>query len=117
MGPFAAGQVVLLPFPFSDLSRSKFRPALLLADAERGDWIACQITSNPYSDTRAVLLTDNDFTSGGLQRLSHVRPGKLFTANASLFATTAGVIAADKLDETRNAVVALIRGQDQDRLR
>ena len=72
------------------------------------------MTSNPYSYTHAVLLTDNDFTSGGLQRLSHVRPGKLFTANASLFATTAGVIAADKLDETRNAVVAMIRGQDQD---
>jgi len=47
MGPFAAGQVVLLPFPFSDLSRSKFRPALLLADAGRGDWIACQITRKP----------------------------------------------------------------------
>lgn len=47
MGAFAAGQVVLLPFPFSDLTRSKLRPALLLADAGRDDWIACQITSNP----------------------------------------------------------------------
>ena len=112
MGSFAAGQIVLLPFPFSDLSRSKFRPALLLGDADRDDWIACQITSNPYSDTRAMVLTDKDFTSGGLQRLSHARPGKLFTANASLFTTTAGVIVADKLDEIRNAVIALIRARD-----
>lgn len=37
MGAFAAGQVVLLPFPFSDLTRSKLRPALLLADAGRDD--------------------------------------------------------------------------------
>lgn len=110
MGAFAAGQVVLLPFPFSDLSHSKFRPALLLADAERGDWIACQITSNPYADPRAVLLGDDDFASGGLQRPSYVRPGKLFTASASLFAATAGVIVTGKLDETRNAVVALIQG-------
>jgi hypothetical protein len=46
MGTLAAGQVVVLPFPFSDLSRKKLRPALLLADAGRGDWIACQITSD-----------------------------------------------------------------------
>lgn len=48
MGSFATGQVVLLPFPFSDLSRSKYRPAAILADAGRGDWVLCQITSNPY---------------------------------------------------------------------
>ena len=48
--------VVVLPFPFSDLSRNKYRPALVLADAGRGDWIACQITSNPYSDPRALAL-------------------------------------------------------------
>lgn len=113
MGAFAAGQVVLLPFPFSDLSHSKFRPALLLADAERGDWIACQITSNPYADAHAVLLTNDDFISGGLQRLSYVRPGKLFTANASLFAATAGVIVAGKLDEIRNAVITLVQGRDK----
>ncbi|GBL46119.1 hypothetical protein SFMTTN_1931 [Sulfuriferula multivorans] len=53
------------------------------------------------------MLTDGDFVSGGLHRLSHVRPGKLFTANALLFATKAGVIMVDKLDETQNDVVAL----------
>jgi hypothetical protein len=50
MGAFAAGQVVVLPFPFSDLTRNKFRPALLLADVGRGDWIACQITSNAFAE-------------------------------------------------------------------
>ena len=58
MGAFAAGQVVLLAFPFSDLSRSKFRPALLLASVGHGDWVACQITSNPYGDLRAIALSD-----------------------------------------------------------
>jgi mRNA interferase MazF len=41
----AAGQIVLIPFPFSDLSRSKLRPEMALADAGRGDWILCQITT------------------------------------------------------------------------
>ena len=69
MGPFAAGQVVLLAFPFSDLSRSKLRPALLLAAAGRGDWIACQITSNPYADPRAIPLAEAAFVTGGFGRV------------------------------------------------
>ena len=48
----ATGAVVLVPFPFSDLSRAKRRPAVVLADAGRGDWILCQVTSNPYGDSR-----------------------------------------------------------------
>jgi hypothetical protein len=34
MGAFARGQVITLPFPYSDLSAQKLRPALLLADHE-----------------------------------------------------------------------------------
>lgn len=80
----AAGAVVLVPFPFSDLSRSKLRPAVTLADAGRGDRVLCQITSNPYSDPRAVEISDEDFRTGSLQVESYARPGKLLTANQSL---------------------------------
>jgi len=67
MGSFAAGSVVLVRFPFSDLSQSKLRPAVVLADCGRGDWLLCQITSNPYSDSRAVQLVDSDFRAGSLR--------------------------------------------------
>ncbi len=50
MGGLRAGLVVLVRFPFSDLSTSKLRPALILASAGGTDWVLCQITSNPYSD-------------------------------------------------------------------
>ena len=60
MGTFAAGHVVVVRFPFSDLSSAKWRPALILADASRGDWILCQITSNPYGDLRALPLSPTD---------------------------------------------------------
>lgn len=49
------GEVVLVPFPFSDLSQSKVRPAVCLADAGRGDWVLCQITSNPYGDPAETI--------------------------------------------------------------
>lgn len=88
MGALAIGQVVLVPFPFSDLSSAKMRPAIVLANAGRDDWILCQVTSNPYGDTKAVTLTDKDFKSGSLRVTSYARPGKLFTANESLIAET-----------------------------
>ena len=57
MGTLAAGQVVLVHFPFSDLTASKLRPAVVLAEARRGDWILCQITSKSYGDTRAIPVS------------------------------------------------------------
>jgi len=53
MGTLAVGQVIVLPFPFSDLQK-KIRPALLLASVGRGDWIVCQITSKAYFDALAI---------------------------------------------------------------
>lgn len=111
MGTLAAGQVVVLPFPFSDLSQKKLRPALLLADAGRGDWIACQITSNPYADTRAIQLADSEFAEGGLQRISYLRPGKLFTCHESLPVNTVGALSKAALQQARTAVVQMIQGE------
>jgi mRNA interferase MazF len=108
MGPFTAGQVVLLPFPFSDLSRNKLRPALLLAHAGRTDWIACQITSNPYADPRAVQLEAEGFSLGGLQIVSYIRPGKLFTANETLIEADAGLVNPQMLEKVRNAVITIV---------
>ncbi len=80
----AARGAVLVPFPFSDLSQAKLRPAIALADAGRGDWILCQVTSNPYSDARAITLVKASFAAGSLRVTSYARPGKLFTANRDL---------------------------------
>ena len=104
-----AGSVVLVPFPFSDLSQSKLRPAVVLAGAERGDWILCQVTSKPYADARAVELTDNDFERGSLRVVSYARPAKLFTAHESLFVSEAGVLGVGPLKRITDEVVSVIQ--------
>ena len=50
MEEFVKGDVVVLPFPFSDLSNSKKRPALVVANLEGEDIILCQITSKARID-------------------------------------------------------------------
>ena len=106
----SAGAVVLVRFPFSDLSRSKLRPAVVLADAGRGDRVLCQITSKSYGDTRAVTLEQSAFTSGSLRVTSYVRPGKLFTASGDLMTKEVGVLAPETLTRVIDAVTNLLRG-------
>ena len=109
MGAFARGQVITLPFPYSDLSAQKLRPALLLADAGHGDWVLCQITSNSNADKNAVLLTDDDFSAGGLQRISYARTSKLFTAHESIFRRNVGVISELTFAKIIQAAVDLLQ--------
>jgi len=105
----AVGSVVLVPFPFSDLSQSKRRPAVVLASAERGGWILCQVTSKPYADVRAVGLADDDFERGSLRLLSYARPAKLFTAHESLFVSEVGLLSAGPLKKIADEVVSVIQ--------
>jgi hypothetical protein len=86
----AAGWIVLVPFPFSNLSQAKLRPALVLTNAGRGDWILYQDTRNPYGDTRTVELVDDNFATGSLRVASVARPGKLFTASQGLIVGSVG---------------------------
>ena len=103
------GTVVLVRFPFSDLSGAKLRPAVVLAEAGRDDYILAQITSNPYADPRAVELGVSSFAHGGLDRISFARPGKLFTANAALVSRSVGDLNAETASSVVEAVVRLFR--------
>lgn len=103
------GAVILVHFPFSDLSQTKLRPAVVLADAGRGDWILCQVTSNPYGDARAIELEDASFNVGALRGVSYARPGKLFTASQRLIFVEVGKLKPGPLRRVTDSVVSLLR--------
>ncbi|CAN5758171.1 hypothetical protein BH23CHL2_BH23CHL2_06670 [soil metagenome] len=101
--------VVLVSFPFSDLSQAKPRPAVVLADAGRDAWNLCQVTSKPYSDPQAIVLVDDDFVSGSLRITSYARPGKLFTANRDLMVRQVGVLQEEPFGQIIDAIVNLLQ--------
>ena len=114
MALLAAGKVVLVAFPFSDLSQSKLRPAVVLADADRGDWILCQITSRPYGDSRAIALKNNNFTVGSLRVESFVRPGKLFTGSHTLVVQEVGQLNGETTRQIISAVIEILEPRTED---
>jgi mRNA interferase MazF len=109
MGPLAKGSVILVRFPFSDLSSTKLRPAVILAEAGRDDWILCQVTSNPYADGKAIKIVDADFSEGGLRIESYARLGKLFTANSAIFSGIAGTLKTETTSRLIESVIAILR--------
>ena len=84
MVALSPASIVVIPFPFSDLSGTKLRPALVLAETGHNDWLLCQITSKAYVDPSAVRLTNAEISKGSLNTVSFARPMKLFTANIDL---------------------------------
>lgn len=109
MGAPAVGDVVVLPFPFSDLSDVKKRPAMVVALASGGDVVLCQITSQPYAQQTAIALHDSDFSTGGLNQASYARPDKLFTASPALIIATAGHLSENATSRVRAESAARFR--------
>lgn len=80
--------VILLPFPYSDLSLPKKRPAIVLSNKDYNvhnqDVICCAITSNPKNYINSVKIGSKDFENGKLPYESTIKPNKIFTLMQSL---------------------------------
>lgn len=103
------GDVVVLPFPFSDLSQTKRRPALVVAEAGGDELLLCQITSQDIRDRHAVSLSPTDFQSGSLRKTSNVRPNRIFTADSEIILYRAGHIASEKTANVVEELVTILR--------
>jgi mRNA interferase MazF len=108
MGGFVKGSVVVVPFPFSDLSGSKRRPALVVAELEGEDIILCQITSKARTDKYALPLEAADFATGSLPQPSVIRTNKLFTAESGMVLYQAGVLSESKMQEVTDAIIGIL---------
>lgn len=112
------GDVVLVPFPFTDLTRQKARPAVVVSserfNAASADVILVAISSKlpaTSNDTDLVLQHGSaDFQTTGLRVSSVIRTAKLVTLQQSLIYTTLGKLDSrviDELDERLARAVGL----------
>jgi len=106
---FVKGDVVVIPFPFSDLTQTKRRPALVVAELQGDDLILCQITNRLITDQYAIPIDNDDFSSGSLRQSSNVRPNRLFTADKQIILSKVGHLKPEKVNEIIAKIVEILQ--------
>lgn len=104
--PLRRGDVVLVPFPFTDLTGHKVRPAVIISpDPQHEDVLVAFISSVvPESLQPTDFVVEerhSDFPATGLKRNSVLKANKLLTLHSSLILRRLGHLASDiqsKLD-------------------
>jgi mRNA interferase MazF len=105
---YRRGDLVLVPFPFTDLSSEKRRPVLLLADPDGyGDFLAVAVTSRPHH-SNAIAIRDQDISSGALPATSWVRTDRVITLNAFLVSKVFGSVSEVFADRVVRGVCARV---------
>lgn len=99
---------MVVQFPFSDLSRSKLRPGLVVGVAGKGDYILCQLTSQSYHADEIEIEPAADVPGGKLRGPSYARPLKLFTAHTRVIKGVIGRLTDEKLALVTQRIVAAI---------
>jgi len=108
---FVRGDVVVVVFPFSNLTQTKKRPALVVAEVASSDFILCQITSQATKNDKAIALKNSDFESGTLKLDSYIRPERLFTASDKIILYKAAHLKSIKLDAVVDVIIQIMRAK------
>jgi len=94
---FRCGDIVLLPFPFTDLSAAKRRPALLLKSlGEFGDWLCLPVTTQGLH-AASLSLRETDFADNSLPHASWVRLNRPTVLSESIMLGRIGSLRIDAL--------------------
>jgi mRNA interferase MazF len=112
---FERGGLVLIPFPFSDLSAAKKRPVLLLTRPDAyGDFIALAVTSHPQTD-HGIALDPADLLQGSLPLASWIRTDRVVTLNTSLVVKELGRVSEAVITAALSRLCAFVgHGLSQD---
>ena len=104
---YVKGDVVVLPFPYTDFSGVKKRPAVVIANLKGQNVILAQITTNQRNDEDLVSLAKKDFASGSLSSDSFIMASLIFTADSSRISYKAGKIKPEKIKEVEKKLVKI----------
>lgn len=81
-------EIVLLPYPFTNLEGTKVRPALAVSNNnfnnKSDDCVMVPLTSVLKDEPYSIIITQEDLVSGKLLKPSRIRADKIFTVQKNL---------------------------------
>ena len=106
------GEVVLVPFPFTDLSEVKRRPVLILSNRAHNssskDFICCGMTSNPANRRNSILIDPTEMAEGSIPVRSRIKYDRVFTLDRSLVVKALGMVSEQKLATVKRGLISLL---------
>lgn len=114
MATYLQGDIVLIPFPFSNLSNSKPRPAIIISNSrvnKTQDIILAQITSNIQNDEFSFPINDKIVTNP-LRENCEIRCHKLFTASKEIVLRKISSLKDSNYDKVKLVIDTLIKGNN-----
>jgi len=100
------GDVVLVSFPFTDLSGSKLRPALVLAESSQDVLVAFITTQSKWSDEFSIKLMASPIN--GLKIDSLVRLNKITTLDKNLVFGKLGNLSEMDINQINAGLIKLL---------
>lgn len=104
------GDIVLIPFPFTDLTGSKKRPAIVLIDSE-DDVTICFITTQLKWQSK-FDVTVHPSKSNGLKKTSLIRLNKVATVDKALLIGLLGQLDKDIIKEINRNLINILKLDD-----
>jgi mRNA interferase MazF len=101
------GDIVLVPFPFSDLSGNKLRPSLIIIETEKDVTVAFITTQIQWKEATDMLLRPTNVN--GLKKESLIRLSKLATIDKDIVAGRLGSITNEELNELNNNLKVILK--------
>ncbi len=103
----AKGDIVLITFPFTDLSGSKLRPAVILAESSFDITVSFITTQTTWQESTDVFLLANN--TNALRKNSLIRTSKIATLDRSLAKGLLGTLSSTELLELNNKLKILLQ--------
>lgn len=102
---FSQGEIVFVPFPFTNLKLSKKRPVLILSRTDYNrrspDFICCGITSNVKNVKNSILINQEDVIQGFLPKPSRIKYSTVFTLEKSIVIRSFGKLKEDVMKRVK----------------
>ncbi len=109
---FEQGDIVLVPFPFTDLSGMKQRPALVLSNTgyngKTQDIVTCGITSNIQNSEYSIIIDNANLASGSIPKKSRIKVDKIFTLKQFLVKKKIAKLDSEEFEKVRAELRKLV---------
>jgi mRNA interferase MazF len=103
------GDIVLVNFPFSDLSQTKLRPALIVAIPGGSNILLSQISTKKRAFSKHGVFLPKSACEGDIRFDSHIHADVLFTLHKNLVRRTIGKVNTDVRSQVTKKVVDLFQ--------